>query len=136
MPKLRELGRELYAQHGAQVLLAVLDHVSALMARRVLELLIDEGIVNGKYTVGITRRAGMTGLKPYLILRQIDDLGLFGDDVNRRVVFVEDGLALGANVMAGCMHSLGTPQNPLGGNRGMACVLGLRMEHQKARGFV
>lgn len=136
LPKLRELGRELYAQYGAQVLLAVLDHVSALVARRVLELLIDEGIVNGKYTVGITGRAGMTGLKPHLILKQVDDLGLFSDDVNRRVVFVEDGLALGANVMARCMHSLGTPQNPLGGNRGMACVLGLRMEHQKAREFV
>ena len=133
LPKLRSLGQELYAQYGAQALLAILDHVSALIVRRVLEILISEGIVNDKYTIGITGRAGMTGLKPYLILKQIDGLGLFKDDVNRRVVFVEDGLALGANVMARCMHSLGTPNNPLGGNRGMACILGIRAEFQRAK---
>jgi len=132
LPKIRMLGRELYAQYGDQTLLAVLDHVSALIVRRVLEILIDEGVVNGRYTIGITGRAGITGLKPYLILKQIDGLGLFTDDVSRRVVFVEDGLALGANVMARCMHSLGTPQNPLGGNRGMGCILSLRKEFQSA----
>jgi putative methanogenesis marker protein 14 len=133
LPKLRSLGQELYAQYGAETLLATLDHVSALIVRRVLEILMSEGIVSEKYTIGITGRAGITGLKPYLILKQVDELGLFKDDVNRRVVFVEDGLALGANVMARCMHSLGTPSNPLGGNRGMACILGLRAEFQKTQ---
>ncbi|MEM4818077.1 MAG: DUF2114 family protein, partial [Candidatus Nezhaarchaeales archaeon] len=101
--------------------------------KRVLEVLIREGVINHKYTIGITGRAGITGLKPYLVLKYIHDLGLFKDDINRRVVFVEDGLALGANVMARCMHSLGTPHNPLGGNRGMGCILGLRMELQRNR---
>jgi putative methanogenesis marker protein 14 len=133
LSKLRSLGQELYAQYGAKALLAVLDHVSALIARRVLEILMDEAVINDKYTIGITGRAGITGLKPYLILKHVDDLGLFKDDVNKRVVFVEDGLALGANVMARCMHSLGTPNNPLGGNRGMACVLGMRVELQRAK---
>ncbi len=133
LPKLRSLGQEIYAQYGAPTLLAVLDHVSALIVGRVLEILVDEGIVNDKYTIGVTGRAGITGLKPYLVLKQVDGLGVFRDDVNRRVVFVEDGLALGANVMARCMCSLGTPSNPLGGNKGMGCVLNLRMELQKAR---
>jgi putative methanogenesis marker protein 14 len=126
LPNLRSLGQELYTQYGAGTLLAVLDYVSALIVRRVLEILMGEGVVDEKYAIGITGRAGITGFKPYLILKQIDELGLFKDDVNRRVVFVEDGLALGANVMARCMHSLGTPNNPLGGNRGMACILSLR----------
>lgn len=142
LPKLRSLGQELYTQLGGNALLIVLDHVSALIVRRVLEILMKEGLVNHKYTIGITGRAGITGLKPYLILKHVNDLGLFKDDVNRRVVFVEDGLALGANVIARCMHSLGTPHNPLGGNRGMACILGLRMKlqrnrrEQEARNFV
>jgi hypothetical protein len=63
LPKLRELGRELYTQYGAQVLFVVLDQVSALMVRKVLEVLINKGVVNGKYTIGITGRAGITGLK-------------------------------------------------------------------------
>ncbi|MEM4653670.1 MAG: methanogenesis marker 14 protein [Candidatus Nezhaarchaeales archaeon] len=133
LPKLRSLGQEIYTQFRDNAFLVVLDYVSALIAKRVLEVLIREGVINHKYTIGITGRAGITGLKPYLVLKYIHDLGLFKDDINRRVVFVEDGLALGANVMARCMHSLGTPHNPLGGNRGMGCILGLRMELQRNR---
>lgn len=133
LPKLRSLGYEFYSQFGYKALLAILDHTSALIARRVLETLMTHGLINDKYTIGITGRAGITGLKPYLILKYVDELGIFKDDVNRRVVFVEDGLALGANVMARCLHSLGTPQNPLGGNRGMGCILGLRLKLQRLR---
>mgnify|MGYP000035211679 CR=1 FL=1 len=132
LPKLRSIGLTIYKEYGAETLLSVLDHVSALIVRRVLEQLSREGIINDKYTIGITGRAGITGLKPQLILKHIDELGLFRGEVDRRVVFVEDGLALGANVMARCMHSLGTPHNPLGGNRGMQCILSLRVNLQKA----
>ncbi|MEM4575948.1 MAG: methanogenesis marker 14 protein [Candidatus Nezhaarchaeales archaeon] len=131
LPKLRSLGHEFYSQYGGKTLLAILDYTSALIAKRVLETLIAHGLINDNYTIGITGRAGITGLKPYLILKYVDELGVFNDDVNRRVVFVEDGLALGANVMARCLHSLGTPQNPLGGNRGMGCILSLRAKFQK-----
>jgi len=133
LPKLRSLGQEIYTQFGGNTLLLVLDYVSAIIVRRVLEVLMREGLVDSKYTIGITGRSGTTGLKPYLILKCVHDLGLFEDDINRRVVFVEDGLALGANVMARCMHSLGTPHNPLGGNRGMGCILSLRIELQRNR---
>ncbi len=132
IPKLRSTGQAIYNEYGAEMLLSVLDHVSAIIVRRVLELLIKEGLINEKYTIGITGRAGITGLKPYLILKHIDELGIFRDEVEKHVVFVEDGLALGANVMARCMHSLGTPHNPLGGNRGMKCILDLRVRAQKA----
>jgi len=132
LPKLRSIGLTIYKEYGAEMLLSVLDHVSALIVRRVLEQLLREGIIDDKYTIGITGRAGITGLKPQLMLKHIDDLGLFRGEVDKRVVFVEDGLALGANVMARCMHSLGTPHNPLGGNRGMQCILSLRVSLQKA----
>ena len=52
------------------------------------------------------------------------------------IVFVEDGLALGSSVMARCMNCLGTPKNPIGGNRGDGCILGERRKWQKQRGMI
>ena len=132
LPKLRSIGLEIHKEYGAGVLAAVLDHVSALIVKRVMELLMREGLVNEKFTIGVTGRAGITGFKPHLILKHVEELGLYKGRVDDKVVFVEDGLALGANVMARCMHSLGTPHNPLGGNRGMPCILNLRINAQRA----
>lgn len=137
IPKLRSIGLKIFEEYGVKMLLSVLDHVSALIVERVLEELMREGLINDKYTIGITGRAGITGFKPHLTLKRIDSLGLFKDEVDRRVVFVEDGLALGASVMARCMHSLGTPHNPLGGNRGARCIMDLRIKLQRGvKGYV
>ncbi|MEM2057800.1 MAG: methanogenesis marker 14 protein [Thermoproteota archaeon] len=131
LDKLRSIGSKLSKECGREATLSVLDYVSALIVRRVLELLSNEGIINSSYTIGVTGRAGITGLKPFLILKYLDELGLFRENVDKKVVFVEDGLALGANVMARCMHSLGVPHNPLGGNRGMKCIMDLRIQRQR-----
>ncbi len=50
-------------------------------------------------------------------LKAIEKLGLYKETKNR-VVFVDDGLARGASVMARCRNSMGVPSNPVGGIRG------------------
>jgi len=47
------------------------------------------------------------------------------------VVFMDDGLARGAAVMARCMNSMGVPKNPIVGIRGGGCVLNQRIEYYK-----
>jgi len=54
--------------------------------------------------------------------------------VEKNVVFVDDGLARGAAVMARCMNSMGTPKNPLGGLRGSTCILRERMDYESSKG--
>jgi len=127
-PKLRRLGDEIYRNYGLAQLYAVLDCISAIIAYRVANLAMTEGLINKKTSIGITGRAGTTGMKPHLILKYIENLGLYSEKVDKKMVFVEDGLALGANVMARCMNGLGTPRSPLGGNRRMGCVLKYRIK--------
>jgi hypothetical protein len=67
------------------------------------------------------------------ILEEIEKLGLY-DQVEKNVVFVDDGLARGAAVMARCMNSMGTPKNPLGGLRGGKCILRERMDYESSKG--
>ncbi|MGP3666923.1 MAG: methanogenesis marker 14 protein [Candidatus Bathyarchaeota archaeon] len=126
-PYLRKLGLEIYKDYGIFQLYATLDYVSALIACRIVSLIMEKGLISKKTSIGITGRAGITGRKPELFMEYIDKLGLYeGEKVEEKVVFVEDGLALGASVMARCMFGLGTPKDPLGGNSGMGCVLGLK----------
>jgi hypothetical protein len=58
----------------------------------------------------------------------------FYDEPEKNVVFVDDGLARGAAVMARCMNSMGTPKNPLGGLRQGRCILKQRMDYELKRG--
>ena len=90
----------------------------------------DNGLVTEKTSIGLTGRAAITGCKPYLILKRIEGLGIY-KDTRDRVVFVDDGLARGAAVMARCMNSMGVPGNPIGGVRGGGCVLSKRIEYYK-----
>jgi hypothetical protein len=53
------------------------------------------------------------------------------DEPEKNIVFVDDGLARGAAVMARCMNSMGTPKNPMGGIRGGRCILKERIEYEK-----
>ena len=92
-----------------------------------------EGLVTSETAIGITGRAGITGNKPSLILEEIAKLGLY-DEPERNVVFVDDGLARGAAVMARCMNSMGIPKNPLGGLRHGKCILKQRMDYESKSG--
>lgn len=132
--KLSLIGERLYTSKGIKTLFGCLDMVSAYLVRRLVEVGIKEGLVTGKTAIGVTGRAGITGNKPGLILEEIAKLGLY-DEPDRNVVFVDDGLARGAAVMARCMNSMGTPKNPLGGLRHGKCILKQRMDYEKNKGM-
>ncbi|HIQ38586.1 MAG TPA: methanogenesis marker 14 protein, partial [Methanothermococcus okinawensis] len=135
LPKLEEIGRGILEESNIPTLLYTLDVVSAKITERLIELARDMGLISDKSAIGITGRAGITGDKPRLILERLNDLGIW-DKPEDNIVFVEDGLALGASIMARCMNCLGTPQNPVGGNRGDRCILGERRKWQKERGMI
>ncbi|KYH38196.1 MAG: hypothetical protein AYL30_005750 [Candidatus Hecatellales archaeon B24] len=132
IPRLRELGGKICGEHGKQLLFAVIDLTMVKVACKIIEIALSQGLIDRKTSIGVTGRAALTGAKPKLFLEQLSRLGLYGrDEVDRQVVFVEDGLALGASAMARCMFRLGTPENPLGGNRGGRCVLSERLKKLK-----
>jgi hypothetical protein len=133
LPCLSEIGAELYRSKGLKTLFGTLDLVSARMAARLVQVGLDEGIVTKKTAIGVTGRAGISGNKPALILEELEKLGLY-DSPEKNVVFVDDGLARGAAVMARCMNSMGTPRNPLGGLRGSKCILKERLDWENRKG--
>ncbi|TGC09722.1 methanogenesis marker 14 protein [Methanolobus halotolerans] len=130
MDKLSGIGAEIYEKYGLKLLFAVIDVVMAKVVQRLVKVAQDEGIMFEDTAIGITGRAGITGNKPKLILKYLHELGI-NSKIEENVVFVDDGLARGAAVMARCMNSLGTTFNPLGGHRGGKCILGQRMKLQK-----
>ena len=117
MESLSAIGEEIYREYGLPLVYAVIDKVMAGVACRLIEVAKEEGLVFEDTTIGITGRAGITGNKPKLILKQLEEME-FAPEVAERVVFADDGLARGAAVMARCMNSLGFPQKPLGGKHG------------------
>lgn len=128
LPQLTDIGAELYAKHGLKTMFATLDIVSAMKVERILRVCIENHLVTEKTSIGLTGRAAITGCKPHLIMKSVEKLGIFKDPFEK-VVFVDDGLARGAAVMARCMNSMGTPGNPIGGVRGGNCVLRDRIEY-------
>jgi putative methanogenesis marker protein 14 len=128
LPELTGIGSELYSKHGLKTMFATLDLVSARMVGRIVKLAMENNLVSEKTSIGMTGRAAITGCKPYLILKSIEKLGLFKEP-REHVVFVDDGLARGAAVMARCMNSMGVPKNPIGGIRGGNCVLKQRIDY-------
>ncbi|MGM0771865.1 MAG: methanogenesis marker 14 protein [Halobacteriota archaeon] len=129
MEKLSMLGGEIYKKLGLKVLFAVIDEVMAQVIYRLVKVAKDEGLVFPETSIGVTGRAGISGDKAKLALKYLEDLEM-NSKIEENVVFVDDGLARGAAVMARCMNSLGTTFNPLGGHRGGKCILGHRMKLQ------
>jgi putative methanogenesis marker protein 14 len=129
MDKLGAIGREIFENHGLQVAYAVIDEVMAGVVCRLIKAAAEENLVFEDTTIGITGRGGITGNKPKLILKYLDKMGI-APGIDEKVVFVDDGLARGAAVMARCMNSLGSPQNPLGGRHGGKCILPQRIKLQ------
>ncbi len=127
--ELREIGAEVYSEYGKESLSTVIDFVMAEVVVKLIKTAHELGLMFPETRVGITGRAGITGEKPYLILERLMKLGIL-EKTSEQVVFVDDGLARGAAVMARCMNSLGTPHNPLGGVVDGKCIMGLRMKLQ------
>ncbi len=128
IPKLAELGHEIYTESDIHTLFATLDHVSAMIVKRLLDEAFAEGVIDEGSALGVTGRAGITGRKPELIMKYTKDR--FKD-----VLFVSDALAMGAAVMARCMNSIGTPHIPIGGRQGGPCILGQRRKIQRQKGM-
>ncbi|NYB51405.1 MAG: methanogenesis marker 14 protein [Methanobacteriaceae archaeon] len=124
IPELTKLGHEIIESTDIHTLFATLDHVSAMVVKRLILEASDEGVIVEGSILGVTGRAGITGEKPKIILE-------FAKDYFEDVLFVSDALALGSAVMARCMNSMGTPHIPLGGRQGGPCILGPRMKLQK-----
>jgi hypothetical protein len=131
--KLSKIGADLYKSRNLKILFGTLDIAMARVARRLVQVGVEEGVVTRNTALGVTGRAGISGGKPALILEEIEKLGLY-EQVEKNVVFVDDGLARGAAVMARCMNSMGTPKNPLGGLRGGKCILKERMNYESRKG--
>jgi len=127
--KLTQIGREIYQEKGLKTLFGAIDVVAAHTTRRLVEVAIEEGLATEKTAIGITGRAGISGNKPNLILEDIGNIKLY-DEPEKNLVFVDDGLARGAAVMARCMNSMGSPRNPLGGVRGGRCILKQRIDYE------
>jgi len=127
--RLAQLGRKIHQEKGLKTLFAAIDVAAAITARRLVKVAVDAGLVTRDTAIGVTGRAGISGNKPELILEEIGTLGLY-DQPEKNIVFVDDGLARGAAVMARCMNSMGTPRHPMGGLRGGGCILRQRIEYE------
>jgi putative methanogenesis marker protein 14 len=127
--RLAQIGREIHQEKGLKALFGAIDVAAAHTARRLVEVAIEAGLVTKETAIGITGRAGISGNKPELILEEIGTLNLY-DQPEKNIVFVDDGLARGAAVMARCMNSMGTPKHPMGGLRGGGCILKKRIDYE------
>ncbi len=124
IPELVKLGHEIYQSSGIHTLFATLDHVNAMVVKRLIEEAFQEGVIESGSILGVTGRAGITGKKPELIME-------YSQKYFKETLFVSDALAMGAAMMARCMNSLGTPKNPVGGKQGGPCILGARRKLQQ-----
>ncbi|MEN6328662.1 MAG: methanogenesis marker 14 protein [Methanobacteriaceae archaeon] len=124
LPELTKIGHQIYEEVGIHTIFATLDHVSALVVKRLIDEAADENVIEEGSVLGVTGRAGITGRKPEFILE-------YAKPYFEDVLFVSDALALGAAVMARCMNSMGTTKVPLGGRQGGPCILGQRRKLQQ-----
>jgi putative methanogenesis marker protein 14 len=128
---LEYLGKLIFDEAGVEALLAVIDHIQANVVQRVLSIVEDEGLIFENTSLGLTGRSIITGQKPKLI---VENLRLNTGELwcsSHDILFVEDGLAMGAAVAARCMNSMGTTRNPMGGRKGDRCIMAERMKLQK-----
>ena len=101
-----------------------IDDFYAYYIKRLLDETKRLNLLSENMTLGITGRAGTTGQKPKLIHKYLN--GMF-----KEIIFAEDGLAMGALMMARCMNSLGTPTNPIGGSKKGFCIMQQRILKNK-----
>jgi putative methanogenesis marker protein 14 len=128
---LEQLGEDIVKSGGEEALHSTIDRIQAELVQRLLTVAESEGLVLEKTALGLTGRSVTTGSKPHLINEtlQLADESKWTD--SHQLLFVEDGLAMGAAVAARCMNSMGTRHNPMGGRKGDKCVMGARMKLQR-----
>jgi putative methanogenesis marker protein 14 len=131
LSELEKIGKTIVDEAGIETLFAVIDHIQANVVQRILSIVDSEGLIFDNTSLGLTGRSIITGNKPKLIVdnlkRNNGELWVSLHDL----IFVEDGLAMGAAVAARCMNSMGTTRNPMGGRKGDRCIMTERMKLQK-----
>ncbi len=133
--ELEQVGRRIVTEAGIDTLFAVIDQIQANVVQRLLSIVDAEGLIFDNTSLGLTGRSIITGQKPKIIVENLrlntGELWVSSHDL----LFVEDGLAMGAAVAARCMNSMGTTRNPMGGRKGDRCIMAERMKLQgKGRG--
>ena len=133
--ELEKIGERITNDSGIEYLLSTIDHIQANIVQRILAIVDTEGFILENTSLGLTGRSIITGQKPRLI---VENLHLNSGElwtISHEILFVEDGLAMGAAVAARCMNSMGTTRNPMGGRKGDRCIMAERMKLQnKGRG--
>lgn len=131
---LGSIGYDFYKKHGISGLSILVDEVMTDIVVRLLKSIsLDYNLSDFK--IGITGRAAISGNKQNILLKKLSKKsnksnGETFSISSDKIVFTDDGLARGAAVMARCIHSLGCPKNPIGGNAGDSCILLKRKKHQ------
>ncbi len=130
---LEQLGAQIAKDGGVEALHRVIDCVQTELVQRLLIVAEAEGHVLKETVLGLTGRSITTGNKPRFISETLHlaDESKWMD--SRQLLFVEDGLAMGAAVAARCMNSMGTRNNPMGGRKGDKCIMGARIKLQRDR---
>lgn len=119
--KLIHTFKKISNDYSSSEILLQIDDMYAYLIKRLIDVTDKLNLISPETTLGITGRAGITGYKPYFIEKYLKDK--FDD-----IIFTQDGLALGALMMARCMNSLGSPINPIGGCRGSMCIMQQRRQ--------
>ncbi len=133
MDELERLGHLIAESAGIEYVSPAIDHIQARLVQRLVELAENEGLISRETALGFTGRAITTGGKPQMVaksLRRIE--GSLWSDI-RPLIFVDDGLAMGAAMAARCMNSMGIREHPVGGRRGDSCIMGARIRLQRER---
>jgi putative methanogenesis marker protein 14 len=133
LPVLERLGKVVLEEGGNHALANLIDIIQASIVQRIMVIVEAEGLILKESSLGLTGRAITSGRKPIIIHNNLKLSNGSSWITDHQLVFVEDGLAMGAAVAARCMNSLGTPSNPMGGRKGDSCIMGERIKLQKRR---
>jgi len=130
LSKLEDYGRQFSEGYTVDYMYEVIDGIQDGIVQGLLKVAESENLIFDETSLGLTGRAITTGTKPYKITKYLKlSSGELWTD-NHQIIFVEDGLAMGAAVAARCMNSMGTPKHPMGGRKGDRCIMADRMKLQ------
>ncbi|MFW9868021.1 MAG: methanogenesis marker 14 protein [Candidatus Thorarchaeota archaeon] len=132
LDELTNLGQMITDSGGVDQLISFIDVIQSRIVQRILSLVESEGLIRENTSLGLTGRAITTGQKPRLIAENLRLADGTPWSTKHDLLFVEDGLAMGAAVAARCMNSLGTTNCPMGGRKGDRCIMPERMKLQKS----
>jgi putative methanogenesis marker protein 14 len=133
LAEMETFGKTFSEDYTVDYLHALIDGIQAGVVEKLLKVAESENLIFEETSLGLTGRAITSGSKPELIASNLkSNSGELWTD-NHQLVFVEDGLAMGAAVAARCMNSMGTTRHPMGGRKGDRCIMAERMKLQSKK---